>query len=798
MSKPQALLAMMVLAGALLSGCGGATARKDAYLAKGREFVAQRNYEKARVEFRNALQIAPNDAELRFENGWVAEKLGDVRGAVTLYRAALEVNADFAPAHAGLGRLYVFAGMPKQAIGEVDAALVKHPDDPALLTVRAGARLQQGDKSGALQDGQRAVALRPDDEDALAALAAIEVANSQREQARTLLEKAVARVPQSIELRLLLARLYNDIDAPLSAVAVFDSLIKLRPKERPYRIEQARLYSKMGRQADAERVLRTALHDFPDDGGLKLTLVSFLSTERGRSVGEAELARMIATAPDNYDLQFALASSYLQGGDQSRAEAQYRAIMARDGTGSHGLLARDGLADMYFQHGQRAAAQQLVAEVLKANPRDNEALTLRASDSIAQGDPRSAIIDLRSVLKDQPTSIPILLALSRAYRANGETALAEESARQAVDADPSDARARVELARQLLADAKTDQAATLLTVLTQGQHPDPDALDLLYRVRIAENDLAGAKAVADQQVLQQPNSAVAHLNVGVVAESQGRMADALAEYRRAYDLAPSTAEPLSATVRLLVRDHKLDEALALLDQTVSRFPTAALPLSLKGEILMSQSKWEESATALRAALERAPRWWVPYRNLAYLNLARHDPKGAAAVLEEAVSKAQPSSAERMQLADLLVATGKADQGIQQYEGLLKAQPSANPVAARLAMLLVSYRTDPQSLTRAMDLVRPLAGATDPHLLDAYGWVNLKNRDVAAALPALEKASAALANAPEPRFHLAMAQLQAGQTTPAEKNLAQLVDHGGSFPDGDQARATLAELRKRGS
>jgi len=77
-------------------------------------------------------------------------------------------------------------------------------------------------------------------------------------------------------------------------------------------------------------------------------------------------------------------------------------------------------------------------------------------------------------------------------------------------------------------------------------------------------------------------------------------------------------------------------------------------------------------------------------------------------------------------------------------------------------------------------------------------VNLKNRDVAAALPALEKASAALENAPEMRFHLAMAQLQAGQRVPAEKNLVQVVEHGGVFPGNEQARLALEELRKRGT
>ncbi len=783
---------------ALLSGCGGAAARKAAYAAKGREHLSQRDYEKARVEFRNALQIDPNDVDLRFDNGLAAEKLGDIRGAVAFYRAALELNADFAPAHAGLGRLYVFAGMPKQAMGEVESAMVKHPDDVGLLTVRAGARLQDGDRAGALDDGRRAVSLRPDDEDALNALAAIEVANSRPQEARALLEKAVVRVPQSVELRLLLAQLYYDTGTPENALAVFDGLIKLRPKERLYREEQARIYTKMGRTADAERVLRSALRDFPENTELKLALVAFLTAQRGTQAGHAELKRLISAEPDNYELQFALASSYQSEGDQAQAEAQYRAIIARDGTGAHGLVARDGLAAMYFARNQRAPAEALLAEVLRVNASDNDALILRANDAIARSDPKAAIVDLRAVLRDQPTSIPVLLALARAYGGNGEAALAEEAAQHAVDADPSDIRARLGMARLLIADGKSAQAATMLTELAKDRHRDPGVLDLLYRARVAQNDLEGAKQVANDLADLQPNSPVAHLDLGIVAESEKRLDDALAEYRKAYELAPSATEPLSAAVRLLVQKHQREEALALLDRTTQKFPSEPLPLSLKGEILMSESKWVEAESALRGAITRAPSWWIPYRNLAYLDVARHDLKAAAAVLTEAGSKIKATDLERAQMADLMVAAGEIEQGIGQYESLAKANPRSAPLAGRLAVLLVSYRSDPQSLGRAMELVRPLAVSADPRLLDAYGWVNLKNRDVATALPALEKASAALENAPEMRFHLAMAQLQAGQRAPAEKNLVQVVEHGGAFPGNEQARLALEELRRRGT
>src|ERR1700683_2034423 len=77
-TKSRALFAVALLAALVLTGCGGAEARKARHLEKGQAFYAANNFEKARVEFRNALQIAPTDSAARYENGVVDEKLGNV------------------------------------------------------------------------------------------------------------------------------------------------------------------------------------------------------------------------------------------------------------------------------------------------------------------------------------------------------------------------------------------------------------------------------------------------------------------------------------------------------------------------------------------------------------------------------------------------------------------------------------------------------------------------------------------------------------------------------------------------
>src|SRR5580700_10169178 len=90
------LLAGLLVTTALLGGCGNAQSRKAGYVRHGQQYYAAGDYDKARVEYRNAAQIDPKDAEIRYLLGQVAEKTGDLRDAVGQYRAAVSQNPNLA------------------------------------------------------------------------------------------------------------------------------------------------------------------------------------------------------------------------------------------------------------------------------------------------------------------------------------------------------------------------------------------------------------------------------------------------------------------------------------------------------------------------------------------------------------------------------------------------------------------------------------------------------------------------------------------------------------------------------
>jgi len=788
-------LALACLAVLLIAGCSGAESRKAKHLEKGRAFLAAGNFDKARVEFRNALQIAPTDSEARFENGVVDEKLANPREAAQFYQGAIDTNADNIAARAALGRLYLFGGAPDKSLETIKPSLDKHPDDASLLTVRAAASVQLKNLDGALHDAERAVQLAPDNEDAISVLAGIYKRQDQPAKAQALLTDAIKRIPGTVDLRLTLAQLYASMGKESEVEGLLVDLVRIQPKEKSHRLRLAQFYARNNHVDEAEHVLREGVKALPDDREMKTELVEFLAVRRGREFAEKELDYLIAANPKDYALRFVQGQFYEQGKELAKAEAVYQKVIAAAELDDPGLTARNRLAALRIQAKDVPSAEKLIAQVLAKSPRDNDALILRGNLALAKNDPRAAIADLRSVLRDQPNAVGVMRALARAHLANGEPALAEETIRRAVETNPKDSGARLDLAQLLTELGKPDQAKPIIEELVKQEPNDLQALDTQFKIAFATKDLVTAESAADALVATQPKSSLGYYYQGKVAQAQNRPLDALRLYTTAADLQPETLEPLQAATQVLVELKRTPEALKRLDDAIARYPQNPMAANIKGEVLLSTRQAADAEAAFKMAIERAPKWAIPYRNLAIAQLADHDSNAAIATLQLGIDKSDGAEALQTELATLDERLGKPDDAMQVYEAALRRNPASDLASNNLAMLLVTYRKDPASLERAKELSARFVSSNNPSFLDTYGWVLYKRGDAAAAVSVLQTVLTKASESPVSLYHLGMAEALAGQPDAARDNLARSLQSGKNFTGIEEAKATLEKLAK---
>jgi len=794
----QLTVCAVIVAAALAVGCGGAQARKTAHMAKGRQYLAAQNYEKARIEFQNALQIDPKDAQARYQVGVVNERLGRIPQAAQAYQGAIDSapQHDYLDATVALAKLMALYGAPERAVELVKGALQKHPNEPELFVVRAAARARLKDLAGAQQDGEHATQSAPRNEDAIATLAGIYQAQGQPAKAQQLIEHALQDLPGSPDLHFTLAQIYADEHRNADAEAQYRRVIELRPAVSTDRIRLAQFYANSRQPDAAEATLRSALKDFPADSTVRLSLIDFLATVRGRAAAETELQKMVAAKPDDDELQFALAKLYRGAGEYQKAEPIYRRIIERQHTEPDGLTARNGLATLRLQQNDPSGALVLANEVLAVSPRDNDALIIRGDIELARNQPRDAIADLRAVLRDQPDNVAVLSALSHAHLANGEPQIAEEVLRKAAEANPANASLQRDLAELLTRLGKSDDANRVVDAAVARLPGNVELLDAQFRIAMTYKDLARARSAADALVAQQPKAALGYMYQGVVAEAGKQYEEALRCYTAAANLRPDAAEPFEAVVRVLAASHRLPEALKRLDDAAAKYPQDPLPVDVKGELLVQNGRISEAEDAFRQAIARAPKWWPPYRGLAKAQLLG---KEKLDTVIEGLRRAKTlvSQSERLSeaLANLLVRDGKPDEAIAEYQQALLKYPQSDMVANNLAMLLVSYRTDAASLDRARELAMRFADSTNLAYRDTYAWVLYKRGDASAAVPVLVSIVAEAPDAVVARYHLGMAQALAGNRAEARDNLTRVVDSGERFQGLDEAKSTLERLSK---
>ena len=120
----------------------------------------------------------------RYKHG--STDAGELLAARALFQRAVELDPDYAAAHAYLGKTYIMDGVENLTgkgtardleigVGEARQAMRLEPDLPLAYQVLSFGLAASGDYEGSMRAGERAVALNPGDPDSLMALAKAQV-----------------------------------------------------------------------------------------------------------------------------------------------------------------------------------------------------------------------------------------------------------------------------------------------------------------------------------------------------------------------------------------------------------------------------------------------------------------------------------------------------------------------------------------------------------------------------------------------------------------------------------------------
>ena len=783
---------VLLLSPVLLTSCSGSEARQARYLERGEQFIADQNYDKARVEISNALQINPNNVRARLAAARIAEKQQKPADAVANYQAVIDIDKENVEARAALGRIFLIAGLTDRARDAITPAIAKAPQDSRLLVVRGGLKAVEGDIAGALQDAQAAVKAAPDNELAVALLAAQFRRQEHTDDAIAALKAGIERKPDSVDLRLILAELQEHAGHKELAEEQLKIVADRNRTNLAYWQQLARFHLLDKNGVAAEQALRDAVKYNPESIPAKSALVGLIANLKGLEAAQAQMLEFLKVDPKRTELKMALGQFYEASRKPADAEATYREIIAVEGVKPFGLEARNRLAAVLVQKPDLAATDNLIKEVLAQSPRDNDALILRSGLALARGDTASAITDLRAVLRDQPNSQPLMRALARAHVQDRDMALAEEVLRNAVQLNPADQQSRFDLAALLALTHREKQALPMLEGLAKEAPENIAVREALFRVQLATGDVVAARATADETQRLRPDLEQGYLLSGTLFESQRELGKAREQYEAALQKSRTPVQVLAMLVRVDLSDKQPKKALDRLTAYLQKYPQEPLALELMGEVRLTMNDSAEAIASFDRAIASNPKWWLPYRGKALAQDAAKQPQAAIGSLQEGFTKTGALELG-MDLALRQDRAGDLDAAIKTYEQMLARAPKSLAVANNLAMMLVDRRKDVASFERADQLAGLLANSEDASFLDTRGWIKFRRGDLRAALPLLQQAAAKSPKSPEIQYHLGMVQLRNGDKDAAKLSLESAVSAKSAFAGLEEARATLAAL-----
>ncbi|MEH2492859.1 tetratricopeptide repeat protein [Bradyrhizobium sp. AZCC 2230] len=763
---------VVIMAG-LLAGCGSPEQKAQDLYEKGMALIAKNDDLNARVALLTSAKYKSDRIEVWKALAGIDERTKSSSLFVDL-RRIVELDPNDLDARLKLVRIMVAGGAAEPAIKILDAANEGDKPNAAFHAVRALALVRTNDPAGAIREAQRAYDIDPANIDALTLLASKKLADGDSGGAMKMLDRVPSQAQDADRVRA--TRLRVDILVRKGDLAEAEKLVRQLvtdyPEEASYRVQLIQIFTTERKFDDAEKELRARVASNPSDSKLELDLVRFLNTFKGADAARAELASRIKAGGDTFDYRFALAELDFVGQRQGDAVSELQKLVSETDSADRKPRAQVRLAEVLIARGDKATAEPLISEILAKDRRNSGGLRLRAALSLDKGQTDSAIADLREALNDQPKSPELLMALALAYEQGGKPELAD---RQYADAlKNSNLNPEVALRYVAFLQRRNDaaRAEDVLNEVAARYPGNLQALTSLAQVKLSRQNWDGALAIAQTIAANKDGRVVADQIKAAAFAGQQRIGESIAALEDARKAAPEAIQPAVALASAYIRADRAVDAVAVLQEMNKRYPDNAELLVILGQTRLAQKKDQDAIASFQEAIKQKPKDAFGYSALSDYYIRVKNYGAAEGVLQSGLQENPQNMTLRMSSASLQILKGDNAAAISQYESILKDQPRAQSlvVVNNLASLLLDTRSDRESLDRAAALAETLKTSNVPQFQDTVGWARFKQGDIKSAIAFLEPAAAKSVNLSAVHYHLGLAYAADGQAQKAKEEL----------------------------
>ncbi len=780
------MVSVLVLAGSLLLACQSDEAKLGEHMSRAGEYVENEAWNEAIIEYKNALQIDPNNAEAHFELSQAYLKVKKTKEAFWELRETIRLDASNHDAKLQFAQISIYAGELEEALQRADEVVAADQTraDAYIVKAQAHEGLKQLDEArAALEAGVKA---EPDNAGARLLLATFVRRQGDRESAEREYKEAI-RVDPSAVAWLALGGFYAEERRDEEAEEAYRNAVELAEED----VDITRAYSVLGsflfrrdRMDEAVATLEQGIEKAEDPLEI-IYLLARMYRERGDTDKADELAlRATQEKPDD-PAPFLVLSAYRgQVGDLEGAlEAAEKAVaVTTDDNPAADLRVAEIELEMGFRNDEPARVErgrEIAERVLAEDPTNAAALFVKAKLDIAEKRLDEAVTVMRKAIDLRPDWAKAHFLLGTALSLTGERTAARTELARALELDAS-----ILEARRLLVDVHAALGEHEYAVEEGRRYLEqrPDAAKT--RIRVAqslvilgrvEEALREVQSIPEEERDVDVNYAIGRIHLGRQENDEARKYLSLALEQR-----PGHADILRSLLDLDRREGRLDESVARIGKAAEDLPDDAQIQQLVGTLSLMKGDGAAAETAFKRAIELDPELVSTYRHLAQFYAATGRTSETIQTYESSLEVRPNQPQIHHFLGVLYEFGGQPQKAIEHYESAIRYEPNLGEAKNNLAYM---YAEKGENLDRALDLAQEAKALMpdNPNTADTLGWVLYRRGVPSAAIGYLKEAVAGIeagdANKGLVRHHLAQAYEASGDKAKARETAEMaLADH----------------------
>ena len=257
-----------------LTACGTSADSAADFIESGKQLLLEGSPEKARVEFKNAIQVDPKVAESYYQLALLDEKDKNWKAMFANLLTVEKLDAEHFDAILKLGKMYLLSGDTTLALEQAAKVIQKDPENAIAWILKSAALLQQENVDAAIIDIERALSLDPSNIEAISLKASLLSSQNKPKEAEELLSSTLKTKPDDLSLTVLLLAIHEEHKDYKKMEKIYEGLRKKRPSEFWIVKSLVKLYNQQGDYFKAKKVLESFVNDHPDDSEANLLLIT--------------------------------------------------------------------------------------------------------------------------------------------------------------------------------------------------------------------------------------------------------------------------------------------------------------------------------------------------------------------------------------------------------------------------------------------------------------------------------------------------------------------------------------------